>query len=823
MGLGSCMYLYSLAIAIISCFTATNLYAVDTYDITRAGNRYVPEVGDHYIDTIQPILAKRCAVCHACTSGPCQLNLTSFRGIERGLLQPNKERNTVTEDDVLARLDDGLETKKWRELGFKAIVGEHFSDNPRQSIFYRSLKHGQANNQSISDIRILTVKTDNDDFVCPATPQEYDEFEQKFPTGGMPFACPVLEDQYRQKLLDWVLAGAVGPSPQAEMSLSFPQTTVQTSSQSSPNALIAAIEAFFNRDALDRQAVSRYLFEHMYGFNLTLANNPGEFYHLVRSYTKAPNPIDPIVTEFVTEAPPKIGARVYYRLQKLQRVIELKRHIPKVLSLGFIDEMDQMFPRFELQALPDFTPNPFDWFHVIPAMYRARYVEKNAKNMMQVVARGAICHGRRPSYVSPDYAWFLMLKPEKDPTVIFPAFGRKNEHNSPDYKNFYWPAKEVIGDLSTLDDVDNPIGRIGDLLNRTGMFNDYRDSFKTFNEDFIELLERLNPDGLTLDSLSDQDLFWSTRHEKSLEYHSIRDRPLPGDTPYKILWSYAHYERFYYRTSVNFKSYGSDLHKAETFYTVIQMRSIGELAYSLLNPSLAKRIAFVENRNTLRGRLFYSLGLEFIELTNNMYHFDLFRQSPSFEEIALAIRYKYQNMTKPGVIDLNPWDGDDQEEPIPSIDSVADFEKALTVLVGNSYAGNFARFVPNIALIRLGGDKLYSLYVHRGHNDDKILTKEASARRPDKDRLAATRGLMGAFPGMFFDISLEQSHQFLSDLNRVTTEQEYINFTNTYGIRRNDSRMWSFLDWVHDWIGRNLGDEGALLDIRNYDIEDTPF
>ena len=35
-------------------------------------------------DDIQPILNRRCVVCHSCYDAPCQLNLTSYEGLDRG-------------------------------------------------------------------------------------------------------------------------------------------------------------------------------------------------------------------------------------------------------------------------------------------------------------------------------------------------------------------------------------------------------------------------------------------------------------------------------------------------------------------------------------------------------------------------------------------------------------------------------------------------------------------------------------------------------------------------------------------------------------------
>src|SRR5690349_19532841 len=50
--------------------------ATPAYSILRPGNRYAGPLGDRYLDEVQPVLGRRCAVCHACTNGPCQLNMT---------------------------------------------------------------------------------------------------------------------------------------------------------------------------------------------------------------------------------------------------------------------------------------------------------------------------------------------------------------------------------------------------------------------------------------------------------------------------------------------------------------------------------------------------------------------------------------------------------------------------------------------------------------------------------------------------------------------------------------------------------------------------
>ena len=53
-------------------------------DPTRYDVAAKPEAGMSYRQDVQPILERRCVVCHACYDGPCQLKLTAWEGIARG-------------------------------------------------------------------------------------------------------------------------------------------------------------------------------------------------------------------------------------------------------------------------------------------------------------------------------------------------------------------------------------------------------------------------------------------------------------------------------------------------------------------------------------------------------------------------------------------------------------------------------------------------------------------------------------------------------------------------------------------------------------------
>ncbi|MBW2199096.1 MAG: peptidylprolyl isomerase, partial [Deltaproteobacteria bacterium] len=56
---------------------------MQTETIDRTVDTMAPGEVAFYAD-VQPILEKRCDVCHSCYDAPCQMKLTSFEGLERG-------------------------------------------------------------------------------------------------------------------------------------------------------------------------------------------------------------------------------------------------------------------------------------------------------------------------------------------------------------------------------------------------------------------------------------------------------------------------------------------------------------------------------------------------------------------------------------------------------------------------------------------------------------------------------------------------------------------------------------------------------------------
>jgi len=145
------------------------------YSILRPGNRYASDVGDRYLDEVQPALAKRCAVCHSCTNGPCQLNMTSYAALERGVSSTNPYKFGLR-DKFPTRVSDNRPLSAWRELGFRSVLPN--GGDPTQSIFYKSLALGEKNVASddpnagplsTRKVRELAQAHNDGDYSCPVT------------------------------------------------------------------------------------------------------------------------------------------------------------------------------------------------------------------------------------------------------------------------------------------------------------------------------------------------------------------------------------------------------------------------------------------------------------------------------------------------------------------------------------------------------------------------------------------------------------------------------------------------------------------------------
>ncbi len=171
---------------------------------------------------------------------------------------------------------------------------------------------------------------------------------------------------------------------------------------------------------------------------------------------------------------------------------------------------------------------------------------------------------------------------------------------------------------------------------------------------------------------------------------------------------------------------------------------------------------------------------------------------------------------------LNHWPSEPDPTGIPPVvTTTGGFEAGLRVITARE--APFARFVPNVVHVRLGGEHLYTILANRGYRPDKINVGEAQARTPERDQIVAIPGFSGFESHLFIDLSYADAAPFLRDLAGVTTLNDWQAVRTRYAIARNSQRFWPFVDWLHHWMERNMPVEAALLELRFYDKDETPF
>ena len=95
-----------------------------------------------YFRDIQPLIDKKCVVCHACFDAPCQLVLTHADGFARGASkQPVYDGLRASAVEPTRLFVDAPSTKAWRQEAFFTVLPEarHEEEASKTSILEHML------------------------------------------------------------------------------------------------------------------------------------------------------------------------------------------------------------------------------------------------------------------------------------------------------------------------------------------------------------------------------------------------------------------------------------------------------------------------------------------------------------------------------------------------------------------------------------------------------------------------------------------------------------------------------------------------------------
>ncbi|MBE0584474.1 MAG: fatty acid cis/trans isomerase, partial [Desulfofustis sp.] len=107
----------------------------------RAAYQFVPPKRQlSYLTDVEPVLVKRCVVCHSCYNSPCQLKLSSWDGLDRGASKKQVyDASRLQTMDPSRLLIDAHSTGQWREKGFFPVTPKEGTGSVEDSIMYMLL------------------------------------------------------------------------------------------------------------------------------------------------------------------------------------------------------------------------------------------------------------------------------------------------------------------------------------------------------------------------------------------------------------------------------------------------------------------------------------------------------------------------------------------------------------------------------------------------------------------------------------------------------------------------------------------------------------
>lgn len=737
-----------------------------------------PQVGalTNYTEDVRPILEQRCVVCHACYDAPCQLKLGSFEGLTRGA---NKERvydgERLLEANLSRLFEDGHTTEQWREKDFFPVISDIATtaqENQQSSVMAQMLMLKDTNPLPKQALLPEEFELDlNRDYQCP-TIEEFEDYKTDYPTWGMPYGLPTIDNVKHQLLIDWIAQGANGPKPQA-----IDQQT---------QVYIDSWETFLNQDSKKAQLMSRYLFEHLFLVNLHFTeSNPRQFFKLVRSATQPGQPVKGIFTRRPFDDP-KV-ARVYYRIQPVLESIAHKSHLPIGLNDERMKRWSEWFLKvdYEVSKLPSYEPkeasNPFITFAQIPVKSRYRYMLDESQNTIMQFIKGPVCRGQMALNVINDHFWVVFASP--DIAVV--------ENND----QFMQQARQKISFPAEAQSTALPTS----WLAYAAKEKDYLKAKSKFIEQHLK--EKVD---VTLDLLWDGD---GENDNATLTIFRHSDaatvvKGLIGDTP-QTAWvlTYPLFERIHYLLVAGYDVYGNVGHQLNSRMYMDFLRMEGE--FNFLN-FLPKAI-----REPVRGKWYRGSVSEVEKYVYNANQVSVetdisYQTDEPLPELYQKIKAHFSEVSS-------------QEHALKN----GLEEKAIldTLQKINSTVGVSASLFPQSSIVRITDienqkSHFYTMLRHNAYSNISNLFGEEDRRLPKEDTITIAPGLMTSHPNAFFTLTTLELSDFANELRQLSSEQDYKVLREKYAVYRTSVNFWEYADEMHSYFEQRQPIEFGVLDFN---------
>ena len=721
-------------------------------------------IATQYRNEVQPILESRCISCHACYEAPCQLNLNSPAGIDRGLSKMPVYKSTRLRAAPPTRLFiDAESTAEWRNMKFSPVLNERTqtpANNRMAGLLYQSLElktqHPLPTDTVLSDKDFdFSINRPNS---CPST-ETYPSYAAAKPLSGMPYGLPGLSKQEQAVLTAWIDNGA-------KMSGALPLAA-------DLQQQINEWESFLNEDAAKTKLVARYIYEHLFLASLYFADStssaaPGEIFKLVRSITPPGEAIRVIATRRASSDPEV--PRAYYRLQRSEAGLVSKTYLPYRLSHDRLAWVKDLFmtPDYAVDELPGYEReyiNPFVTFKDIPAQARYRFMLEDAKFIIQGFIKGPVCRGQVAIDVINDQFWVFFVDPDTDAIPMTDGF------ISMEAANLQLPGNDgsnarLLGHWQRYSKLNNEY-----LMAKRDRLNKIFDGNMNLNENLVWDGDGDNPNAaLTVFRNFD---------------NAAVIQGLIGNSP-KTAWiiDYPLFERIHYLLTVDFDVFGNAGHQLNTRLYMDFLRIEGEYNFLALMPS-SKRLAIRDywyRDATIRVRRFLNSSQSYLN------------EEPSISYVTNDPKTELFGIIKDRLGPALNKSFSTQVTSVPTAErnSLRDLQ---------TVGGLPVNLLAETTLLRViqddGSAHLYTLLANRAHSNVTSLFFEKSNLLPEEDTLTVTNGVVGDYPNALMQIPANKLDDFVMAVGALATEQDYFALLNTYGVRRTNPAFWQHSDVIH--------------------------
>jgi hypothetical protein len=724
---------------------------------------------------VQPILQRRCVVCHGCYDAPCQLKLGAWQGVARGGSAELVYDATRLGEAAPSRLFvDAQLPSQWRARGFFPVLNERAPTPEAQlagSLLYQTLvlkqQHPLPGGPVLGEGFDFSLDRTQS---CPSI-EQFEDHARKSPLAGMPYGLPGLDGREMGAIASWLQAGAPYEGDR-------PLTAVQRQQ-------VQAWEAFVNGPTNQERLMSRYLFEHLFLGHLHFeADATHRAFRLVRSSTPPGQPLQIIATRRPYDDPGV--ARFWYRLEPEREAILAKTHMPYVLSPQRMDKYRRWFLGSEVRvtALPSYAvevaSNPFVAFKELPIDARYRFLLDEAQFFIMNFIKGPVCRGQMAVDVIEDQFWVVFV----DPKALTAA---------------------VEGDtlLRQAEQLTMPAAMGGDA-GLLGPWLEMARQERRFLQTKSQVLQKIFGSGQARLDLS---LIWdgdgrNRNAALSIFRHFDSASVVQGfvGAPPKTAWviDYPLFERIYYLLVAGYDVYGNVGHQLNSRLYMDFMRMEGEFNFLVFLPQALReptalywyRGATGEAREYVYGKHAYLHAESAVPYRGGdaqLELFDLLRQ-----RLGPVLHTRFD---------------------LAGVDDVrlrAELQ-SLAALKGASLS-----WLPEMSVLRVDGgsgeSRYFTLLRNTAHANVAHLAREKSELLPEENTLTLVPGFIGAYPNAIYRSSVGELPALRAALAGLANEADYRKLADRFAVRRTNSQFWAASDALHDAYAKWAPLESGLFD-----------